>query len=83
MFLFFILIVFLYSNLMRDGRLVVGTWSGELMLLEADSIQKQMDIGSDVNSAVEVEDKLYVGTVQKIVIVDLKSFTRLRRVRNK
>ena len=47
--------------LLRDGGVVVGTGSGELMLLEADSIQKQMHIGGSVWSAVEVEDKLYVG----------------------
>ena len=48
--------------LLKDGGIVVGNASGELMRLESDFIQKQIHIGNWVLSAFEVGCKLYVGT---------------------
>ena len=62
--------------ILRSGGVVVGTQSGELVLLEADVVRSHLNLGGySVFSALETEEKLYVGTWQKVVVVDLKTFS--------
>ena len=69
--------------LLQDGNVLVGTYSGELMLLREESTCKQLLMGDEVRSTEEVGKRVYVGTKLKVVTVDLKSFTKIHQVQTK
>jgi len=67
--------------ILRNGQVVVGTDSGELMLLQGDQILKQIKISYGVLCAIEIDHLLYVGTLFYIEIVDLNTFKSIKQVK--